>query len=110
MRYTIGCTYIDQFTKKVSAPYLVCINQDYKIVFNVNSIKYLINESIFVLSSNNVDKVLKYLRKKYCGYNFYPLKIDSLNFPYKLTLYSDYYQIGNNQCADICKIVGTKSS
>ena len=95
MRYAIGCTYTDPKTKITSSPYLVTYDPHSKkfdltlnqyVKLNGKQIVYIENLNI----ANTMIALVKFSMLKYSNYKYYLLKIDSLNFPYKISKNKKY--------------------
>ena len=101
MRYAIGCTIVNKKSKLASPPYLICLNVDDDLVCTVDSFKHLQNKNIIVCHSvDEGEDMIQFLKKRIMtkdSIHLYLLKIDSLNFSYKITNNFQIRRLKNNQ-------------
>ena len=109
MRYAIGMSKIDPSTKMISSPYLMCLNYQCEIEANVNIGKQLSGCRLLIMDTPN-GSTIQYLRRKYKekGMSFYPIKIDSLNFPYHLSKQKHIAYVDSIEKATYLFILGTR--
>lgn len=88
MRYAIGCTYTDPKTKIVSPPYLVTLSDTDDYELTLSTVNQLLNKRLLYVNDISISShLITHIKTCRCrkGENYYLLKIDSLNFPYKVT-------------------------